>query len=212
MKATLIALFLALAAFSASAGDRKASKVMEEIQAILHDESAAVPSSLTIGQMESLQERLSVPLQEQAYIVKSAVASLMIPGMGEMLNGDYLGGTLLLTSDVALFAGTIVAAYFLLPSQLQFGSLDYLTTPFSDIHAAWKSALQSMTFTQALPMLGVMAGSTILRAVLSGVSSHNARKLAEKRIESGAVTFEPRLFLAKLGGPMGIGMGFGLKY
>ncbi len=214
MRSPVGVLVLMAVAVSASAADRRGDAVAEEIQAILREESNTVVSELTFGEIEVLLGRLSIPLQEEAYVRRSALASRLVPGLGQFLNGETASGALFLGADIAVAVGTLVATYLLLPPELQFGSLDYFNTSFSVIRDTWSGELESMTFVEALPALGVMAGGMALHAVLSVVSSHHAQRLARARIESGELTFEPRIALLGCRGPggMGIGLGLGLRY
>ena len=74
------------------------------------------------------------------------------------MNDDAVSGALFLAADILVAAGTLVGGYFLLPSELQFNNLDYFNTSHTEIKAAWKGAVESATFMEALPTLGVMTG------------------------------------------------------
>ena len=64
--------------------------------------------------------------------------------------------------DVTVLAGTLLSAYFVLPANVQFGSLDYLNAPISAIQTAW----ESNSLVSYLPLAGVLAGGMILETVL----------------------------------------------
>jgi hypothetical protein len=137
------------------------------------------------------------------------VASMMFPGIGQLKGGDTASGVLFLAGDTLVAAATLVGVYFLLPSELRFGQLNYLTTPVVDIEAAWKSAGESASLLDSLPIMGVVCGGMLLHHVLGIISGNQAAKLARENIESGKVTFEPKAsFLTKGGAHWGIGMGF----
>ena len=209
-----IALTLMLSvAFSLFAADSSGTddELKSELEAIFMDEADTVISGMTFAEVHDLLGRLSVPMQEAAYVRGSAVASMMMPGRGQFMNDDLLSGVLFLAADIAVAAGTIVGGYFLLPEELQFQNLDYLNTSFTDIKAKWRSAAESASFMDALPTLGVMAGGTILHRLIAHFSAVHAGNLARERIDAGIVTFEPiTAFSGKGHGRFGFGMG--VKY
>jgi hypothetical protein len=212
MKPILGALVLLMASASVFAAERHGDAVAAEIEAILQEESDTVVSDLTFGKIDDLLGRLSIRIQEDAYVRRSGLASRMLPGLGQFMNGATLDGALYLAGDLVVVAGTIVATYFLLPPALQLSNLDYFNTPVATIRDTWTTELESMTFVKALPTVGVMAAGAVLHTVLSIASSRQAQRLARERIERGEVVFEPRLALLHTGGPLALGMGFGLKY
>ena len=136
---------------------------------------------------------------------------MLIPGLGQFKNGDPLAGTLFLLGDLAVTAGTAVGLYFLLPPELRSDQLDYFSTPYADIHAAWETAAANATMAQTLPFWGVATGGMILKHIVSHVSARHAARLAVSNIERGGVTFEPRAgFIGSFHGRPG--PGFGLRY
>ena len=213
MKKSIAFLLILFAALSAFAGEEKSGRhhkdnaLQDEIEAILDEYSETAISDLTFGQIEDIMGRLSVPMQEAAYVKRSKMASMIIPGAGQFINGEALSGTLFLVADVAVAAGTMVGAYFLLPSELHFDQLDYLNSSHTEIKTAWKTAMENATLAEMLPLAGVMTGGMLLHHLVSGFSARNAGQLARENIESGKVTFEPKL---NFGGKMG--MGFSMKY
>jgi hypothetical protein len=197
------------AATSAFAEDHRAP-FEEEVRDIMMEFADRAPASLTFAELEELSTALSVPAQKAAYVRSSAIASMLMPGMGQFKNGDALSGTLFLLADVAVTAGTAVGLYSLLPAELRFDQLDYLDTPYTDIKATWQAAYESATFRESLPFWGVATGGMLVKHVISHVSARHAGRLAMENIESGNVTFEPRIGPMSHGGPFGIG--FGLRY
>ena len=182
-----------------------------EVRDILSEYRDRAPADLTFGEIEELASALSVPAQKSAYVRKSAAASMVIPGLGQFRNGDPLAGTLFLLGDLAVTAGTAVGLYFLLPPELRFDQLDYVNTPYTDIHAAWETAATNATMAKTLPFWGVATGGMILRHIVSHFSARHAARLAVSNIERGEVTFEPHAgFITDLHGRPG--MGFGLRY
>ena len=188
--------------------ERARDPLAAEMEAILEAEADTVISDLTFGEIGDLMAKLSVPMQEAEYIKRSSAASMMMPGKGQFMNGDTLSGALFLAGDLVATAGALVGMYFLLPAELQFDQLDYFNTPHSDIEAAWQSAVESATFMDALPTLGVMAGGMALHHGIRAFSAKHAARLARENIEQGNVTFEPRTsFFTSGHGRLGIGMG-----
>ena len=117
------------------------------------------------------------------------------------MTGDTLGGWLFVAWDLTVLVGTVVSAYFVLPANVQFGSLDYLNSPLSTIRTAWGTN----SIGSYLPFLGVVAGGVILETVLRYVAADNAARTARKNIEEGKVTFQPTLDF------MDGGLGFGMQ-
>lgn len=182
-----------------------------ETDAILLEFRDRTPASLTFDEIEELTAALSIPAQKAAYVRGSAMASAVVPGLGQFKNGDPLSGTLFMLGDLVITAGTAIGMYFLLPPELQFDQLDYFNTPAADIQAAWESAHETATFADMWPIMGVATGGMILKQVLSHFSSRHAHGLAMERIANGTVTFEPRAGLS-MGSHGGFGLGFGMKY
>lgn len=183
----------------------------EDSERIMSEYRDRTPADLTFGEIEELMGALSIPAQQAAYVRKSAMASMMVPGFGQFINDDALSGALFLTADIAIVAGTAVGLYFLMPGELRFDQIDYFNTPPADIHAAWETAYADVTIAEIAPVMGVAAGGLMLRHVVAAFSARHAAGLARESIRSGRVTFEPRAGLMM--GPHGrMGMEFGLRY
>ena len=219
MRKFLIVSVLFLIGFTVSGAPRRSlhhglgsDPYTEEIQSILSEVEDRTMSDLTFGEVGTLMEKLSVPLQKAAYIQRSRAASMAIPGMGQFKNGDALSGTLFLAGDVLATAGTVIGLYLLLPPELQYEQLKYFTTPASDLKAAFKGAKESMTFVEALPSIGVAAGGMLLHHGLRIISANHAEKLARENIESGKVTFEPRASFVSGRNARRLGIGMALRY
>jgi hypothetical protein len=204
MKKYIALAVMLFSVFSLFATDKDNS----EVEAILSGEADTVISGMTFGEVQDLLGRLSVPMQEAAFVNTSRTASMMMPGRGQFMNDDAASGALFLAADILVTAGTLVGGYFLLPPELQFNNLDYLNTSHTDLKAAWKGAAESATFMDALPTLGVIAGGTILHRLIAHFSAKHAGDLAKERIEKGLVTFEPiTVFSGNGHGRFGLGMG-----
>jgi hypothetical protein len=161
--------------------------IQAELDSALQEMSATQLGTLTMGDLEKLMGRISVAQQKLQYVQRARRASFMTPGVGQFMTGDALGGSLFLAGDIAVVAGSIVGAYFLLPANVQFNSLDYLNAPLVNIHNAW----QANSILSYLPSFGVLAGGAILRAALGHFSAVSAAHEARQNIADGKVTFAP---------------------
>ena len=189
-------------------GSKMYVTIHEAMGAFLEEHRETAIGDITFGDIESYMAEISVPLQEAAYVRRMSSASRMAAGAGQFRAGDALSGSLFLIADLAVAAGTLVGAYFLLPRELQFDRLDYFTSTHTQIKDAWQSAKESATLSSVLPMAGVIAGGTVLHKLLTAWSGKHAAGLAEKNIESGKVTFEPHaLIMMSPGGHAGLAMG-----
>jgi hypothetical protein len=201
--------FLAAGAF-AEPWQKEKSEYQQEINAILAQASSQQIGSMTVADAQKLLGDLSIVRQKAHYVQRARMASFMMPGAGQFMAGDAVGGSLFLVGDLAIFAGTLVGAYFLLPASVQYGSgpgttgLDYWGAPLADIKTAWISN----SILSYLPSVGVMAGGMILRGLLGLWSSKSAGALARQNIADGKITFEPELM--PLTGGFGPGMGMGM--
>ena len=180
------------------------SDAYAEIELFLEDEKDTPIGDLTVGAVTDLLGRVSVELQEASFIRHSQMASKIIPGMGQFMNGEALSGTLFLLSDIVLVAGTLVGSYFLLPAELQINPFDHLNDPIGQSWEDKKALFDNVTRAELLPSMGVLAGGIILKHILGSIAGHNAANLARQRIESGDVTFEPKLLM--INGHSGFGM------
>jgi len=171
--------------------------------AALQEMSAEQLGTLTVGDLARLAERISIAEQEDRYVQRARMASRFLPGAGQLMTGDTLGGALFLGADFALTAGTLIGAYLLLPSNVQFSSIDYLNDPLSSIKSRW----EGNSIADYLPSFAACLGGMILKHVLGHFASVEAAKSARRSIADGKVTFTPNLDF--LGRP---GMGFRMRY
>jgi hypothetical protein len=161
--------------------------------------------SLSYGELRELAGRLSVARQKDRFVARSKTMSLMMPGSGQFLNKEVGAGAAFLAADLAVVAGTLAGAYFLLPDNLRFQQLDYFHTPFNQIRDAW----EGNTFTDYLPSMAMLAGGGLAKAILGQISSTHAGKLARRNIDAGTISFKPDLLVLPDGGMM---MGLGWRY
>jgi hypothetical protein len=193
-------------------GDASSAALNSEITGILDQQAATQIGTMTVGDMEKLAGQISIAIQKEQYVRRAGMASMMLPGMGQFKTGDSLNGSLFLAGDIAVFAGTLLGAYFLLPSNVQLASMDYLNTPLSSIRTTW----ESNTLSEYGPSIAVAVGGMAVQMLLRWVSARNAREDARQAIDNGKVTFQPEL--VPLFGPMGpggmygMGMGMGFRW
>ena len=177
------------------------SFLQQELAAAASELSSGQVGTMNVSDLEKLAAHLSIAIQKSRYVERARSASFALPGLGQFMTGDTLGGWLFVAWDVTIFAGTLLSAYFVLPANVQFGSLDYFSAPISTIRSAW----ESNNLVSYLPLAGVLVGGMILETVLRYVSAENAAQSARKNINAGKVTFEPTLDFLD-GGP-----GFGMR-
>jgi hypothetical protein len=190
-----------LCALGAFAKPRTFNPVAEAVAAIAADRGTSDLGSLNVTDFEKVVARLSVAMQQEAWVHGSAMASLALPGLGQFLNRDPLAGSLYLAGDAAVAAGTLLGAYFLLPANVQIQQVNWFTAPIGTLETAFKSN----SLVDYLPSIGVMAAGVVVDAVLRCFSASGAARLAEQKVLDGTVSFEPVLITS------GKGMGLGVK-
>ncbi len=196
--------------FSAGAAPVFAQKAAEplgveaELDAALQEMAASQLGTLTGADLAKLADRLSIARQKLLYVQRARRASFMVPGAGQFITGDALGGSLYLAGDVAVVAGSLVGAYFLLPTNVQFNNLDYLNAPLITIQNAW----QANSILSYLPSFGVLLGGHILSMVLGHFSAVSADREARQNIADGKVTFTPKFDFDR----RGFGFGMMMRY
>jgi hypothetical protein len=194
------ALLLLLAAFAAGAKPALSlPSLSQEVSAALADYSAREIGDLTVSDMEEIAARVAAAQRTAAFVPKSAMMSMMMPGMGQFVNGDKTAGALFAAGHLAVAAGTIAAVWLLLPLDVQPQSL------FVADLSQFKPALEGHSPLEYLPAAAAAAGGMLLDGILRSASAHHAARLAAKNIAEGRVSFEPGI------GPMGGGFMMGVK-
>jgi len=207
MRRTIIAMALsaALAAAAFAQGSAPdASGFGQELNAALQDMSGTQLGTMTVADLEKLAGRVSIAVQKVQYVRKVGRASFLLPGAGQFMTGDTGGGVAFLAGDLAIVTGTLLGAYFLLPTNVRFSDLDYFHVPLGSIRSAW----ESNSFVDYLPSIGFFAGGMILRAVLGHFSAVNAESEARAAIAEGRITFTPNLDVFD----KGLGVGMRMRY
>ena len=164
---------------------------MEAMQEALREQGDTELGSLTLNDLNNIAGQLSISLQKSEHVARSKAASWALPGVGQFMNDEVGLGILFLSADVVVWTGAILGAYFLLPSDLQFGQLNYFADDYSSIRGNWGNH----SFVEYLPAMSVLAGGAALSTIIRILSSGNAEELARESVESGAITFEPLPFL-----------------
>ncbi len=181
-----------IAAMAVGAGAQQAlspTGLQTALGAALQEMSASQLGTLTVGDLAQLAARISIAEQQDHYVRKARNASWLFPGVGQFMTGDTLSGSLYLAGGVAVIAGTLIGAYLLLPSNVQFASTDYFHDPLSTIRSRW----EGNSIVDYLPSAGFMLGGMILKAILGHFSAEDAAKRARQNIDDGTVTFTPNL-------------------
>jgi hypothetical protein len=195
----ILVLSLAAAAVLAAEPSLRIPSLQQEVAAALEEYSAREVGALTVGDLEQIAARLSLARQKASFIPKSAMMSMAMPGMGQFANGSRAAGVLFAAGNVAIMAGSIAAAWLLLPVDVQPQSL--FVVPVASI----KPLVEGHTLLDYLPAAGAMAGGMLLDCVLRMASAGHAAGLARRNIEEGKVIFEPE------SGFMGHGFMMGMR-
>ncbi|MCX7038964.1 MAG: hypothetical protein NT005_07520 [Spirochaetes bacterium] len=195
----ILALSLAAAAAFAAEPSPRIPSLQQEVAAALEEYSPREVGALTVGDLEAIAAKVSLASRKASFVPRSAMMSMVMPGMGQFVNGDRAAGVLFAAGNVAIMAGTIVATWLLLPVNVQPQSL--FVVPVGDI----KGLVESHTLLEYLPSIGAMAGGMLLDDVLRLVSAGHAAGLARKNIAEGKITFEPEA------GFMGHGFMMGMR-
>lgn len=180
--------------------------VAQTMRQILSQAGDKQLGTLTGTEIRKVLDELSIARQKEAYVRRSEFASLMIPGAGQFMNHAPTSGALFLAGDIAVAAGTVVGAYFLLPSDLRFGSTNYFTDSFNTIKNNW----MNHSFVDYLPSMAVAAGGMLVDHIIRRIAADNAGSLARENIRTGKVTFRPEPFLL-VPGRLGPRFGFGWR-
>jgi len=172
-----------------------AQDLLEQVPGVENKTSA----ELTLAERAKLADAFSVVIQERMYTGRAAVASFLVPGLGQFMIGKPLEGSLRLATQLALIGGSMAGAYYLLPADFESIRGD---------RSEMRDYMASADAVKLLPSWGVMAGGMTLALVNAVFSSRSAADGARANIETGRVSFEPSL----LHSAGGMGMGFRFAY
>ncbi len=174
--------------------------VKAEISLIQTELGSEKLGDLNVGAWTGLRDRLSIAAQKDEYVRAMAAESYFLPGLGQFHEGDTASGMGFLALDVGIIAGTLVVAYYLLPSDLRFDRLDYFRDSARTVNNAWGSH----SFVDYLPAISALLGGAVLDQTVRHWASDHARRGAVDAVDQGRVQFTPRI---------GVGfMGFDIRY
>jgi hypothetical protein len=174
-----------------------ADLVLKELSEILEERDDVSVGELRISDVREVLAASSVRMQEIAHVQKTRAQSWAWPGAGHFANDDNGRGAFYTAANVVVMTGTVLGVYFLLPDEVQFDNLNYLDDSFGEIEEAWKG----QSLSDYAPSIGVFIGGVATRVLLGYFAAESAAALAQERIDSGRVTFEP----------FGAADGFGLQ-
>jgi len=143
-------------------------------------------ADLTVADLWALNQASSVSFQQQFYVHSAAAASFLVPGLGQFKTGDPLSGTLHLAGQAALAAGTVYAAWSLLPGDLRNTALSG-----DQRRSLWEQYWQTSP-SQVAGTAAVLAGGLTLSLIHSVWAARDARERAQANLADGKVSFEPR--------------------
>lgn len=168
-----------------------------EFEALRSELGGKTLGELSGADISAWMDRFSVARQKDRWLAGSAAASMMLPGKGQFMNGDSLGGSLFLAAHLATVAGSAVLWYFVLPAELRFDQLNYYTASWATIKSRWEGE----SLEGYLPSIGVMVGGAAVDMIWRAWSSRSAVGEAKAGIDGGRVSFQP----------MDAAMGLGLR-
>ncbi len=85
-----------------------ALELNKEITAILEKNGDTRLGDVIVGDMERMAGEISIAVQKEWYIRRAKTASNALPGAGQFMTGDPLGGSLFLLGDAAVVSGTLI--------------------------------------------------------------------------------------------------------
>ena len=165
----------------------RADLALRELSSLLEAREGAALGELKVRDVRDLLAEASVRMQEIEFLTAVRQGSLWMPGAGHIKAGDSRRGAGYLAANIMVTAGTLVGAYFLLPSEVRFDELSYFGDSFQEIENAWKG----QSFVDVLPSIGVMAGGFAVRALLGYFAAESAGRIAAAKIRDGEIRFEP---------------------
>ncbi len=160
----------------------------EEMADWVEARSTVKVGDLTVGDLKALSDIRSVDRQEARYVHGSAVASFLIPGLGQFKTGDAWAGTWNLVGHTALVGATIYGVWALLPDDVKASGLSH-DARRDLVRGYWTNDIGKIA-----PAAGVAVGGVALSLAFRFWSASDAGTRAEENLKSGAVVFEPAAF------------------
>lgn len=136
--------------------------------------------------LADLAKQLRTTALERAYVARASALSFMMPGAGQFYAGNPAGGAAFAAGQLAVVGGTLAGAYFLLPADLRFDSLNYFAAPISTIKTTW----ENHSIADYLPTMGIMAAGMIVDMPLRFFASKGAAADALAAVKAGKVNLE----------------------
>lgn len=152
---------------------------------------------MTVNELVGYGARIQLAMQKDEYVRSTAMMSMFIPGAGQLRNGDTAEGAGFIAVHAATIAGTLAGIYYLLPADLRFDSLDYISSSKQTIHDAW----MGHSFVDYLPAMGAAVAGMLVDGGIRYWSATRAAYGAKAAIDSGKATLRPMV------GPGYFGMG-----
>ena len=144
-------------------------------------------SSLTVGQIGTVLDLISVAGQERAHVHRSAAYSWVVPGLGHYINGATGAAIAYAATDVALAVTSLILVARLLPPSVQSRNLNYLQSSYNDIEERWRS----LTPGELIPATAVGMASVLLRVTVRRMAAGNARQAGLEALRGGLIVYEP---------------------
>ena len=110
--------------FTLTAQPRMTGLTPEDIMSAVPSIADKTIDELTITERLAIAAQISVENQKSAYVHRTAMASFVFPGIGQLKTGEILPGVIHLTAETAIIGGTLAGLYFLLPDDLKQFDLD----------------------------------------------------------------------------------------
>jgi len=158
-----------------------------ELRQVLAEKQDVPLVSLSVAEVNEVTDLISVAVQQQHHVQKSAFLSRLVPGLGQFVNGGTGAAAGFFAAEMVVQASAAIAWYLLLPASVQVSNLNYLQTPVGDIEDRWKA----LTVSEMLPSAAVCLSAGILSATIRSLSSRHAADLAVRALEDGVIVFEP---------------------
>ncbi|MDP3178118.1 MAG: hypothetical protein Q8M76_09460 [Spirochaetaceae bacterium] len=158
-----------------------------EFAAIGEELGTSALGEIRVDQIVSISARMETAISKDAYLRSTTGMSMMMPGFGQLRNGDTLAGAGFLTLHLGTVAGGMAAFYFLMPADLRFDRLDYFSSAHGDIKDAW----MAHSIEEYAPAIGAMAAGALLDAGLRLWSAGEAYGSAKEAIDEGRAKLAP---------------------
>lgn len=150
---------------------------------------------LTLNQLSPYWDNMNLAISKDNYLNEAYMMSFMMPGAGQLRNGDALEGLGFMALNVSVIAGTLIGSYFLLPADLRFDKMNYFSSSFKTIGDTW----YNHSLNDYLPSIGTMLLGCIIDFGIRFWSASDAYSDSKTAIDSGKVKVEPQIGFGYLG-------------